>query len=104
MTEQLQVHPPELATHAGTVRAIAGEVAGAGAAGRAVRAGPESYGRLCSMFPAALGALQDVVISAIDAAADTLHTGGAGLSSGADGYRAADQRRADAFRGIRGER
>lgn len=104
MTEQFQVRPSELAAHAGTVHTIAGEVATAGEAGRSVRAGPESYGRLCSMVPVALGVLQDVVISAICTASETLHGGGDGLLAGADGYQAADRRQADALRAVRGER
>ncbi|SDT69549.1 type VII secretion target [Actinoplanes derwentensis] len=102
MTERFEVRPPELVTHARTVQTAADQITAAGAAGRAVRAGPESYGRLCTLVPAALGALQDVVIAAIDSAAAGLHTGGDRLRANSDGYQAADQRRDDAFRAIQG--
>ncbi|GAA1603089.1 type VII secretion target [Actinoplanes couchii] len=101
MTEQLRVRHPELATHAGTVRATGDQVTVAAEAGRAVRAGPESYGRLCALVPAALGTLQDTVVAAIDAAAAGLRAGGDRLSANTADYQAADQRRADAFRAIR---
>lgn len=101
MSERLRVRHPELTAHTGTVRATADQVTVAGETGRAVRAGPESYGRLCTLVPAALGALQDVVVAAIDTAAGTLRSGGDRLSANAADYQAADQRRADAFRGIR---
>ncbi|WP_430783172.1 type VII secretion target [Actinoplanes sp. G11-F43] len=104
MTEPLQVRQPELTAHARTVEAVAGQVAVAGAAGRAVRAGPGAYGRLCTLVPTALGALQDVLTAAIDATAAALRDGGAGLRANADGYTAADQRRADAFRAVPGRR
>jgi len=104
MAEQVRVRHPELVAHAGTVEAVADRVDLASRAGQAVRAGPDSYGTLCSMVPAALGTLQDVLIAAIDSAAAALHDTGDRLRVTAEGYEASDQRRADALRAVPGTR
>ncbi|GIF28182.1 type VII secretion target [Actinoplanes utahensis] len=104
MAEPVGVRHPDLVTHAGTVETAADRVAQAGRAGRAVRAGPDSYGRLCAMVPTVLGALQDTLIAAIEAAAASLDDTGARLRATAEGYAASDQRRADAFQAIPGRR
>ena len=101
MHEQVTVRHPDLVTHAATVSAIGDQVGVAARAGRAVRPGPEAYGRWCALVPAMLGALQDVLVDGIDAAGEALHDTAARLRTTAEGYQATDQRRAEAFDNIR---
>ena len=104
MTDRVGVRHGELVTHAGHVEGIGEEVATAARAGAAVRAGDEAYGKLCVMVPVMLNALQDILIDGINSVADSLHDTGARLRTTAAEYQTTDQRRADAFRGIRGGR
>jgi hypothetical protein len=101
MFEQVSVRHPDLITHAATVSAIGDQVTTAAQAGRAVRPGPDAYGKLCLMVPAMLGALQDVLVSGIDSAADSLRETSVRLRTTAQSYEATDQRRAEVFDAIR---
>ncbi|MEU8235367.1 type VII secretion target [Actinoplanes sp. NPDC048967] len=93
MTDQFEVRPQELVTHAGHVEAIAGRVTTAAEAGAAVRPGVDAYGKLCVMVPVMLGALQDVVVDGIGAAAVALEDTGARLRATAESYAAIDESR-----------
>ena len=101
MFEQVAVRHPDLVTHASTVSAIGDQVTIAAQAGHTVRPGPEAYGKLCVMVPAMLGALQDVLVSGIDSAADSLRETSVRLRTTAHSYEATDQRRAEVFDAIR---
>jgi hypothetical protein len=104
MPDQVGVRSAGLITHAGSVEAIADRVATAAAAGAAVRAGSDAYGKLCVMVPVMLNALQDVLVDAIRSAAASLHDTGARLQATAADYDTADRRRAGVFAAIRGHR
>jgi Excreted virulence factor EspC, type VII ESX diderm len=93
MTGQFGVRPPDLVVHAAHVEAIAGQVTTAAEAGAAVRPGPDAYGKLCVLVPVMLGALQDVVVDGMRAAADALDDTGARLRTTAEAYRATDESR-----------
>ena len=99
--QPVAVHHPDLVTHAATVSAIGDEVVTAAQAGRVVRPSGEAYGKLCSMVPAMLAGLQDVLVDGIGTAADSMHDTAGRLRVTAEGYAAADQRTADAFDSIR---
>jgi uncharacterized protein YukE len=102
VSELVRVDHAELTAHARTVDEIAARVSTAGRRGQAVRAGPTSYGRICSIVPPGIGELQDALTTGIAAAAEGLHDTGDRLRATALGYRAADERRAAAFRIPRG--
>jgi uncharacterized protein YukE len=102
MSDQLGVRHAELVAHAGHVETIADQVRTAAQAGSSVRAGGDAYGKLCVMVPVMLNALQDVLVDGINAAAESLHDTGARLRTTASDYETTDQRRAKAFKGIRG--
>ncbi|MGX6602072.1 type VII secretion target [Micromonosporaceae bacterium Da 78-11] len=104
MGEHVAVRHPELAAHAGTVAAIGDEVGAIAQAGRSVRPGPDAYGELCALVPAALAALQDTLVAGIASAAETLHDTADGLRSTAQGYQATDRRRAEVFDRLRDTR
>jgi hypothetical protein len=104
MTDQFAVRPQDLVRHAGQVEAIAGQVTTAAEAGAAVRPGTDAYGKLCVMVPLMLGALQDVLVDGIRAAADSLDDTGARLRTTAESYQATDQHRQQALREIRDRR
>jgi hypothetical protein len=104
MTDQFGVRHAELVTHAGHVEGIGDRVATAARAGAAVRAGNAAYGKLCVMVPVMLNALQDILSDGINSAADSLHDTGVRLRTTATEYETTDQRRADTFKGIRGDR
>ncbi|MEU4624429.1 type VII secretion target [Actinoplanes sp. NPDC023801] len=104
MSELVRVDPAALGAHARTVDEIAGRVATAGRRAQSVRAGPGAYGRLCAMFPPGLGDLQDALAAGVAAAADGLYDTGDRLRATARDYRAADERRAAAFRVVRAAR
>ena len=93
MTDHFGVRPQNLVVHAGHVEAIAAQVTTAAEAGAAVRPGPDAYGKLCVMVPVMLGALQDVVVDGMRAAADALDDTGARLRTTAESYRATDESR-----------
>ena len=101
---EVAVRHPDLATHATTVSAIGDQVGVAAQAGRAVRPGPEAYGRLCVLVPVMLGALQDVLVGGIESAGEALHDTAARLRTTAESYAATDQRRAEVFDTIRSPR
>ena len=101
MSDQIGVRPADLTAHAGHIEAIADRMATARQAGDAVRAGAGAYGQLCVMVPVLLGALQDVLVGAISAAADSLHDTGGRLRTAADAYETTDRRRAQVTDTIR---
>lgn len=90
--------------HAGVVTGIGDRIAATARSGQAVRAGPEAYGRLCTIVPAALGVLQDVLTGGIRSAAEAARDTGEQLRGAAGAYESADRRRALAFRSIPGPR
>jgi Excreted virulence factor EspC, type VII ESX diderm len=100
MTDQFEVRPQELVTHAGHVEAVAARVTTAAEAGAAVRPGSDAYGKLCVMVPVMLGALQDAVVDGIAAAAESLEDTGARLRATAESYAAIDARRRQSLREI----
>jgi hypothetical protein len=102
MSDQVGVRHAELVAHAGHVETIADQVRTAAQAGSSVRAGSDAYGKLCAMVPVMLNALQDILVDGINAAAESLHDTGARLRTTASDYETTDQRRAEAFKGIRG--
>jgi hypothetical protein len=99
-TDRFGVRHAELITHAGQIEEVGGKVATAAAAGSAVRAGGDAYGKLCAMVPVVLNALQDVLIDGINAAAESLRDTGGRLRATATDYEAIDQRRATVFKSI----
>ena len=100
MSEQVAVRHTELVAHAGHVDGVADQVATAAQAGSAVRAGNDAYGKLCTMVPVMLNALQDILIDGITSAADSLRDTGLRLRTTASEYESTDQRRAEVFKGI----
>lgn len=103
VAEALGVSPADLEGHARHIEAVADEVAGAGAAGAAVRAGGDAYGQLCGMVPMMLGALQDVLVDAIGAVGEGLRETGGELSRTAREYEASDERSGRQLGRIQGE-
>ncbi|MFI7541631.1 type VII secretion target [Actinoplanes sp. NPDC049599] len=101
MTDQLEVRPQDLVTHAGHVEAIGDQVTTAAEAGAAVRPSTDAYGKLCVMVPLMLGALQDVLVDGIKSAAEALDDTGARLRTTAESYRATDESRRQALLRIR---
>jgi hypothetical protein len=104
MSDHVAVRHPELVAHAGRVAAIGDQVTAAAQAGRAVRSGPDAYGKLCVMVPVMLGSLQDVLVDGIAAAAASLADTADRLRATAGAYEATDQRRAEVFDRIRASR
>lgn len=102
MSERLGVRPADLVTHAGHVEAIGDRVDAARQAGGVARAGGDAYGKLCTMVPVMLGALQDVLVDGIGAAADALQDTGGRLRTAAQTYDATDRRRAQVTDRING--
>jgi len=103
MTNQFGVRHTELVTHASTIEAIGDRVSTAQQAGASVRAGADAYGKLCVLVPVMLGALQDVLIDGIAAAAESLHDTGTRLRQTADDYHGTDERRAKVLHQIRAD-
>lgn len=104
MTDHVAVRHRELLAHAGTVRASGDHIDAAADAGRAVRLGPEAYGKLCVMVPAMLGALQDVMVDGMASAAGSLRDTAGRLITTVRHYEATDGRRAQVFDEIRARR
>jgi hypothetical protein len=100
MADQVSVRHTELVTHAGHVEAIAGQVATAAGAGRAVRADNGAYGQLCVMVPAMLNVLHDILVDGLDECAESLRDTGARLRTTASEYDATDGASADSFKSI----
>ena len=98
MADQFGVRHGDLITHAGSVEAVAGRVSTAAQAGATVRAGNEAYGKLCTMVPLMLNALQDTLIDGIESAASSLRDTGGRLRTTAGEYDAVDARNASAVR------
>ena len=98
MSDRLSVRHTELVTHAGHVEAIAGRVATAAGAGRAVRADNGAYGQLCVMVPAMLNVLHDILVDGLDECAESLRDTGAKLRTTAGEYTASDTFSADAIK------
>jgi hypothetical protein len=101
MSDQVGVHPADLIAHAAHIEAIGDQVATARQAGGAVRAGTGAYGQLCVMVPVMLGALQDVLLDGIGAAANSLHDTGSRLREAAGAYEVTDEKRAEVTDRIR---
>jgi hypothetical protein len=90
VADRFGVSSADLVAHTREVESIEDQVLAAGRAGAAVRAGGNAYGQLCVMVPVMLGALQDVLVQTIDAAADGLRDSGAALRSTAREYAETD--------------
>lgn len=98
MSDQVRVRHTELITHAGHVEAIAGRVATAAGAGRAVRAGDGAYGQLCALVPAMLNGLHDILLDGLDECAGSLRDTGGRLRTTAAEYEASDTTAAGTLR------
>jgi len=98
MADRFGVRHADLVTHAAAVEATAARVGTAAQAGATVRAGGAAYGKLCVMVPVMLNGLQDVLVDAIESAAESLRDTGSRLRATAADYEAADRRGADAIR------
>jgi Excreted virulence factor EspC, type VII ESX diderm len=92
---EVRVVPAEVTTHAGHVDGVSGKVTLAKQAGDAVRPSTDAYGKLCVMVPIMLGALQDVIVGAIDEAAHSLTDTAQRLRTAAGDFTATDQRNAE---------
>ena len=102
MSDRFEVRPADLVAHAGHVEAVGDRVRTAKEAGTAVRPSSDAYGKLCVAVPVMLGALQDVLVDGIGAAADALHDTGGRLRQAAHTYEVTDQRRAQVTDRIKG--
>ncbi|MEU4424330.1 type VII secretion target [Actinoplanes sp. NPDC024001] len=102
--QQVRVRHTDLLAHAGAVEGISDQITAVARAGQAVRAGPEAFGRLCTIVPAALGVLQDLLVGGIRSAAAAMHDTGGRLRATAEAYESADHRRATAFHTVPGRR
>ncbi len=99
--DHTDVRPADLVAHAAAVDGIAGEVVAAKQAGDAVRLDVTAYGKLCTIVPALLNGLSEVLVDGIDTAAASLRDTGARLRTAAGGYQATDKQAAVAHRQIR---
>ncbi|WP_051367227.1 type VII secretion target [Hamadaea tsunoensis] len=100
---QIAVSPGALLTHANRIEAVGGELGTAKAAGDSVRVGVDAYGKLCTFVPALLDTLQDTLIDAIDAGAQSLHDTGERLRTVAQSYTGSDQASAAATGVLQGQ-
>jgi hypothetical protein len=94
VSDRLEVRAADLVAHAGHVETVGDHVRTAKQAGSAVRPNGDAYGKLCVAVPVMLGALQDVLVDGIGAAADALHDTAGRLRNAAQSYEVTDQRRA----------
>lgn len=92
---EVRVNPADVTTHAGRVDGVSSEVALAKQAGDAVRPSTDAYGKLCVMIPIMLGALQDVIVGAIDEAAHSLTDTAQRLRTASGDFIATDQQNAE---------
>ncbi|GAA1788519.1 hypothetical protein GCM10009682_08260 [Luedemannella flava] len=97
--EGTTVTPEELRAHAWHVSAVADRVALARQAGGTVRLSPGAYGQLCALIPAALGQLQDAVLTTLDSADTALRDSVDRLRIAAGSYEVTDGRAHDRLRG-----
>jgi hypothetical protein len=102
--DDLTVLPDAVFIHGRHVNAVADQIAVAGQAGHAVRAGQDAYGQLCTIVPLMVNALQDLVLEAIDAAAGSLRDTTDRLAAAATGYQETDEVTADDLRRLEGGR
>lgn len=100
--DALTVRPADLISHAGHVEAVGDQVDLTKTAGQATRPGPEAYGKLCTIVPVMLGALQDKVVDGIDAAGHSLHDTAGRLRTAAEAYETTDNDNAATLRQIGG--
>ena len=100
MADALEVRPQALVTHAVHVESVGDRVAAAADAGAAVVAGSDAYGKLCAMVPVMLGALQNVLVDGIAAAAESLDDTGSRLRVTARSYEETDGERGRVLRTI----
>lgn len=89
--EGFAVSPSDLRAHAGRVDAIAAELGTARQAGQAVRVDGQAYGQLCTLVPALIGALDEVVTGAIGEAGTSVQDTAVRLRRTADTYQSADE-------------
>jgi hypothetical protein len=101
MADALEVRPQALLAHAVHVESTGDRVAAAADAGATVVAGSDAYGKLCAMVPVLLGALQNVLVDGVAAAAESLGDTGSRLRETARSYEETDDRQAAALRTIR---
>jgi len=97
----VEVRPQALISHAIHVESVGDRVGLAAEAGASVVAGAEAYGKLCGMVPVMLGAVQQVVVDGIAAAAESLGDTGARLRTTARSYQETDEQRGRVLRAIR---
>ncbi|MEV6811308.1 type VII secretion target [Micromonospora sp. NPDC051296] len=88
----IQVDPDDLTAHAARLDRHAGNLDTARQAGQHVRLGTDAYGQLCAIMPALLDGLQRVLVDGIGTAAGSVRDTAGRLRTGADRYRAADNR------------
>jgi hypothetical protein len=98
--DALTVRLADLLSHAGHVEAVGDQVGLAKKAGQATHPGPEAYGKLCTIVPVLLGALQAKVVDGIDAAEHSLHDTAGRLRMAAEAYETTDDDNAATLRRI----
>lgn len=99
--DHLDVRPADLVSHAAAIEDVAGEVATSKQAGDAVRLDVGAYGKLCTIVPALLNSLSEMLVDGIDTAAGSLRDTGSRLRTAAGDYQATDEQAAATHRQIR---
>jgi len=94
------VNADELDGHASHLDQLCGNVGTAKSAGDAVRLGANAYGPLCAAVPVFLGALQGILMDAMEDAIQSLKHNGEQLKVMANQYREAEQQHQEQFRRI----
>lgn len=102
--DDLTVLPDAITVHSGQLDAVADQAAIAHQAGRAIRVDQNAYGQLCTVVPLMVNALQDLVLEAIDTAADSLNETAQRLRTVAANYQNTDDEAADGLRRLQGDR
>jgi Excreted virulence factor EspC, type VII ESX diderm len=90
LADEVAVTPAMLLRHAAGIDAAASEVAQSKRAGETVRVDSGAYGQLCTIVPALINSLQDIVLDAIGAADTSLHETARRMRAVADAYAEAD--------------
>jgi hypothetical protein len=101
VSDQVQVNPTDLLSHAGRVDGVADDFSLARQTGAAVRADSAAYGKLCQIVPAFLDLLQDKVVDGIAAAAMSAYDTADALRATASDYDGSDSRAAGRIRSTR---
>jgi hypothetical protein len=99
--EAVQVRTGDVLTHAGHVEAVGSSVGTARQAGQVVHLDAGAYGKLCVAVPVLLGLLQDRLVDALGAAADSVHDTATKLRAAAADYAATDEHSAAALDRLR---